>query len=369
VKVKQQPDDFEVEELSRLKPGVQGPFALYRLHKQGMGTLEAVVALCRAWKVPRRAVAFAGLKDRYGRTAQCVSIRSGPQRNFEGRGFRLNYLGRSLRPAVRGTVAGNRFRIVLRDLCDEQAACVAERALAAEAHGVPDYFDDQRFGSLRGTNGEFVARALLDGDAQKALRLAIASPSRADRSKMKRRRRLLQRKWGDWKALARELDGGTEQRICRRLAEGAAFEEAYALVDETLRSLHLAAFQSFLFNRMLRAAVGDGPQHLGVAGPYVFCEAERADLRELSFPLASRDAPADAALDAVLQADGLTRQTLSALPFRPGFRGALFIPRELAVGEPEPDDLNAGRRKLALHFTLRPGSYATMLIKRCTFGF
>jgi tRNA pseudouridine13 synthase len=45
----------------------------------------------------------------------------------------------------------------------------------------------------------------------------------------------------------------------------------------------------------------------------------------------------------------------------------VVVPEGLEAGEPEEDDLNRGRVRLALAFALRPGSYATMLVKRCTY--
>jgi len=369
VKLKQRAEDFRVEELSPLEAGAEGPFALYRLEKEGLGTIEAIDAIARAWRIPRKSFAFAGLKDRYGRTGQRITIRGGPKRNFESPGLRLNYLGRAERPAERGTLLGNHFRIVLRDLRPEEAERAAARARSAAAHGIPDYFDDQRFGSIRGTRGAFVARALLSGDAEKALRLAIACPSREDRSRVKRRRKFLRDRWGAWGALAELLDPSVEKRICARLAEGARFEEAYALLDPALRSIHLSAYQAHLFNEGLRRAIGGGVRHPGLDGPYVFYEGDPGPLRDERIPLASAGAEPHPLLDAALAEEGVDRGSLARLPFRRGIRGAVVVPEDLEVLPPERDELNPGRWKLALAFRLRPGSYATMLVKRCAFDF
>jgi len=363
MKVKQRPEDFRVEEVSRLEAGADGEFALYRLSKGGIGTPEAVRVVARSWRLRPQDVSFAGLKDRHGLTAQMVTVRRGPKRNFEGRGFKLNFLGRSPRPAGRGTILKNRFRIVLRDLGPDQGRKVRERAASAAEHGFPDYYDDQRFGSLRGTGGRFVASALLAGNAEEALRLAIASPARADRSRTKRRRRLLRDSWGEWEELARRLDPSVERRIASRLAAGASFVEAYGLLDPALRSLHLAAFQAHLFNECVRRIVGEGPSHPGASGPYVFPERP-PDGR---VPLASGAAPPDPVLDAVLADGGLDRERLSRLPFHEASRGLLALPQDLEAGEAAEDELNPGREKMELAFDLRSGSYATMLIKRCTY--
>lgn len=365
MKLKQRPEDFRVEEISRLEPGEAGEFALYRLEKSGIGTPEALRVVRRDWRLDARAIAFAGLKDRHGITGQTVSIRRGPKANFAGKGFKLNYLGRAERPAGRGTLLGNRFRIVVRDLSEEDAARVAGRALAAARDGFPDYYDDQRFGSLRGTGGRFIAKALLSGDAGEALRLAIASPSHEDRSRTKRRRKLLRERWGDFAGLAAALDASVERRICERLAAGASFAEAYRMLDRPLRELHLAAYQAHLFNECLRRAVGAGPLHPGADGPYRFYEGDPGALRDRVFPLASSEAPSDPLLDPVLEEEGVSRGQL--LGFRRGSRHAVAVPGEVEAGAPAPDELNRGRLSFALSFRLGPGSYATMLVKRCTY--
>jgi tRNA pseudouridine13 synthase len=367
LKVKQVPEDFRVEEVSRLEPGAEGEFSLYRLSKSGIGTPEAVRFLTRAWRLRPTDVAFAGLKDRYGLTGQTISVRRGPRRNLAGRGFKLNYLGRSPRPAARGTIAANRFRIVLRDLDAGGAERVARRARSAAEEGFPNYYDDQRFGSLRGTGGAFVARALLDGDPEEALRLAVACPAREDRGRTRRRRRELSERWGAWSDLALRLAPSLELRICRALAAGASFAEAYGLIDRALRAIHLGAFQAHLFNGALRRAVGEnGPHHRGVAGPYLFYRGDPGDLRGERIPLAAEGAPAHPLLDEELERASLTRARFSELAFRRGLRGAVAAPAELTVVEPAADALNPGRVCLALAFELPPGSYATMLIKRCT---
>ena len=63
MKLKQAAEDFRVEEVSRLEPGVEGEFALYRLSKSGIGTPEALRVVAQRWRVKPRDVSFAGLKD------------------------------------------------------------------------------------------------------------------------------------------------------------------------------------------------------------------------------------------------------------------------------------------------------------------
>ena len=42
----------------------------------------------------------------------------------------------------------------------------------------------------------------------------------------------------------------------------------------------------------------------------------------------------------------------------------MVVPGKLIVGEPSRDELNADRLKVNVAFTLQPGSYATLVVKR-----
>ena len=77
MKIRQRPEDFQVTELARFELAKQGPFALYRLEKSGIGTPEALRVVGRTWRLDPRTLAFAGLKDRYGITGQTVSVDGG----------------------------------------------------------------------------------------------------------------------------------------------------------------------------------------------------------------------------------------------------------------------------------------------------
>ena len=251
---------------------------------------------------------------------------------------------------------------MVRDLAPGEAERFAARAAEAGESGFPDYYDEQRFGSLRGTDGEFIARSLLAGDYERALRLAVASPDARDRAAVRRRRSALRDRWGAWGELAEQLPESFERKLVEALAGGASFEEAYGSLDRELRRLHLSAFQAHLFNEGVRAALGPGPAWPGVEGEYRFPDELPEDE---SIPLAAADAEGHRLLDGALERAGVTRAQLEPLPFRAGRRSLLSFPRELRVEAPQPDELNAGRQCVALAFALRPGSYATMLVKRC----
>jgi tRNA pseudouridine13 synthase len=374
VKIKQRPDDFVVAEIDRYQLAREGPFRLYRLVKWDIGTIEALQNVARAWKIPRARVSFGGLKDRHARTEQVISIAGGPEKGFDGSSFHLEYLGRSKDPITRSSFSGNRFEIVVRDL-DEIPDLEPVRRW-----GLPNYFDDQRFGSLRGTGGEFIGRALVRGEYEKALRLALASPAPEDRRKERDLRERLAAAWGDWERLREALPAGVERAVAAYLAgHPGAFGFAFELLDPNLRVLYVSAYQSWLWNRALAAILRKLPETFEVdyaAGRHVFYRsldpAAHDRLAELAIPLVTPsqrfEGEAAAVMAAILAEEKVESRMfrlkrLRKTFFGKGLRDAIVAPAALRAA-PGADELNRGKRKLALSFELPKGSYATILVKR-----
>src|SRR5947209_10027915 len=150
MKLKQQPEDFQVEELTDVTPTGQGSFAFYRLEKRGWSTPDALAAVRRRWKLQPNRLSYGGLKDRHAQTVQYFSVFRGPQRNLEHHGVTVTYLGMVAEPYTSKDIRANRFRLTLRAVGPDQVAGMRQELEQVRTDGVPNYFDDQRFGSVSG---------------------------------------------------------------------------------------------------------------------------------------------------------------------------------------------------------------------------
>ncbi len=382
MKLKRLPEDFQVEEQVELAPR-GGPFALYRLTKQSLGTPEAIDAILRRWNLARGQVAYAGLKDRHALTTQFVTIKGGPRRGLEQTNLKLEYVGQAGRPIHARDIVANRFVVVLRDLADDELSAVTRALTAIDKYGLPNYFDDQRFGSL-GESGEFIARPWCLGDYERALWLALAEPNVHDDAAEREQKQILREHWNDWPRAKELLARSHRRSIVTYLADKPGdFRRALALVRQDLRSLWLAAFQSHLWNQVLAAVVRDvaRPEQLtsltiGRRELPFFAGLEPEQSKPLSgkvLPLPSArlhldEGPLQALYDEVLAREGLAlREIRVKYPrdvfFSKGDRPAVVRPGDL-VHETASDELYPRRHKLTLRFTLRRGSYATILVKR-----
>jgi len=386
VKIKSRPADFQVTEIRRLAIERSGPVTLYELSKRSVGTIEAVRHAAKVLGVDMKRVFFAGLKDRHAETRQYVSIVGGPPRDVIGSGYALRYVGGARKHPSRKSFLGNRFAVTVRDLSAVEAETFIERAQAVARDGVPNYFGDQRFGSLRGS-GEFAAKRLILGDAEGALKCALASPSREDRSGARKVKVMLRDLWGRWDELAVRLPPrARELKIVRALARKPDdFPRAFELLERNLRVLMLHAYQSFLFNEVLarflaRELAGEFIRARYRAGTFLFPmeldDEKRKRLRELKLPLVSakmgHSSEAGDIIEEVLAEEGVRPEMfrlddLERTRFSSGSRSVFVVPADLKTDGPFEDELNAKRFAVSFSMQLPPGSYATVVLKRLTY--
>ena len=386
MKLKRQPEDFRVEELPLVEGGDRGRFAFYRLTKRGVGTLEAIEELRRAWNLSARQISYGGLKDRHAVTIQYLTILDGPDRGFRERGLDLEPLGRLTHPYGPPQFRGNRFTVVLRDMSTEKARSAQVALDQLPVDGLPNYFDDQRFGSV-GYDGDFIGRAWLVGDHEKALKLAIAEPNPSDRPDAKAEKATLREHWGNWLEAKNQLPRSHARSLVTYLVDHPTdFRGAFARLRRELRSLYFSAFQSHLWNlelaRLIERTtrpdqrtsvefkVASLPIHRGLKPD----QARLLAAAQLPLPASRTELPPegpvrDAVLEVVagfgLEWADLRVKHLKDVFFSKGTRPALFFAENLTQST-EPDDLYPGRKKVALSFDLPKGAYATLVVKRVT---
>jgi tRNA pseudouridine13 synthase len=396
--IKHTPADFQVEET--LTPDLlnlvqkEGPFALYRLNKEGLATPEAVGRAARELKIPANTFAYAGLKDKHASTIQHVTLKleempALPEKP-SGNGWSLERLGFIARPIASADIARNKFRITLRNLTAQDCFDMdrAVKLLSIDVNGsgglrIVNYFGDQRFGSARHGKG-FIASHLIKGDFEGALKLAIATEARKDRMEQKVFKRTLLENWGHWRELLKKLRPCPDRKAIERLANsGGDFRAAFCALPYMLQQLSVYAYQSHLWNATARKLIEQRCTNLGpvlaaddIFGEMLFPtrEATPPELAELDLPLLARKTelrePWKAAAEEVLQAEGITVDQLEIPGVRRPFFGEeprklFFVAEEFQPGRPESDE-SAGdpkRRKRTISFSLPRGCYATVLLR------
>jgi len=385
MKLKCLPEDFRVEELSMARTDGPGRYTFYRLSKQGLGTLEAVEAICRRWNLSGRRISYAGLKDRHASTVQYLTIVDGPWQTLKASRFQLEPTGRLDRAYTSQLLRGNRFELVLRGLSEEELGLATGEIDSIATVGLPNYFDDQRFGSV-GYSGEFAAHAWLLGDHERALRLAMAEPNPFDRAAMKSEKAILRTHWGHWAEAKALLPRSSARSIVTYLVDHPTdYRGAFARMRRELRMLYFSAFQSHLWNLMLARWIefnAPSDQLVPVSlkvGTFPFPRRLEPEVVQtlsqttLALPCCRSPFPEGRLGEIIaeflhgfgLAWSDLRIKHLKDIFFSKGARPCLFFPERLE-STPIADELHPGRHSLRLSFELSKGSYATILVKRIT---
>ena len=143
-------DDFRVTELPLQLPSGAGEHVWVEVEKHGANTAFVAQQLAEAAGVQEWDVGYAGLKDRYAITRQWFSIylpkgETPDLTQLQHPEFKVLAQSRHVKKLRPGDLAGNQFRIVLREVTGSRDAIEANlQAIAAQ--GVPNYFGAQRFG-------------------------------------------------------------------------------------------------------------------------------------------------------------------------------------------------------------------------------
>ena len=305
--------DFVVEEIPSYLPSGAGGHAYAFIEKRELTTMDVVTALAGAG-VPRRAVGFAGQKDKYAVARQWISVPAEYATVFESMGDveGLEILETSLHRNKLGLghLRGNRFSVRVRNPRDDWQT-VAEDVLAhLRGVGVPNYFGPQRFGSFN-TN-------IIDG---------------------------------------------------LRLVRGERMR-----VDRRMQRFYQSALQSHLFNWLLKIRMehglfgavlaGDRAQRHDSGGMFVVddgeSESERARRMEISaaLPLFGKKARISGGDAGVLEERVLSEFGLEYGQFRgiPGARRISRIRLDDATVKPAEDGY-------VVEFTLPKGSFATSVMR------
>lgn len=163
-RIREQPEDFRVDEVLGFAPGGSGEHLFVCIEKRQANTGWIAKQLAKWAGIAPMGVGYAGLKDRHAVTRQWFSLhlpkRIAPPTPFADPEAVLIEQAWHNRKLPRGALKGNRFHLRLRGV-DGAREAIEQRLAEIATRGVPNYFGAQRFG--RDGRNLHVAEAMFAG--------------------------------------------------------------------------------------------------------------------------------------------------------------------------------------------------------------
>ncbi len=330
--LKQLPEDFIVREIPKLKLAESGRYLYLKVTKRNKNTLDVVKQLAKILHLLDKDIGFAGNKDKNAITEQVFSLKGINKEKIAKMDIpelKIEILGYGSTPITLGDLEGNHFEITIRNLNQEKIQKVQY---------IPNYFDEQRFAS----NNAAIGKHLIKKEFQKALELM------------------------NYSACTKHLQ--THQND---------YVGALKLIPMRLLKMYVNAYQSYLWNETLAEylrEVGEVEKELKYSqGKFVFVKNPEK-YASLGIPLVgcanydSEDEKINKIIIRILQqeniisADFVIKQIKELTQMGEMRKGFIEV-KDLKIGSSQKDELNKGKKKVSVSFSLGKGSYATVVVR------
>jgi len=313
--IKERPEDFLVEEVPSLKIKEKGDYSYFLLRKIGWETKRAVKEICNRLGIKEDRINISGIKDKKAITEQYISIYKINRENVENikiRDVEIKFIGYGTERLRLGNIKENRFKIVVRNL--------DRKIKIKNSFSVENYFDDQRFRE----NNKILGRLLIKRNFKE---------------------------------------------FCRILSlEGTNFINSVRKIEKWRLIFYISSYQSYLFNEYLSEYIKNKTKDYFLVdyneGRFVFSDKR---FKNFKIPILSFDSKIDKIYRKILEKENIKLddfliREMPELINEGNFRDA-FLNVEIKSKYSE-DELHEGKYKCLLEFSLKPGSYATTIVKK-----
>jgi tRNA pseudouridine13 synthase len=377
--IKQGSEGFRVSELvdESLAAGMSPTFderhryPIYLLEKRDIDSNHALFEIERECHIRLRVM---GIKDAKAVTAQYAGVEramKNPPAELKSTHTRLTLKGFAKRPLGKESLAGNSFEITIhnprsQDLSD----------FVPEIGRIANFYGLQRFGSERLVT-HLIGREIVRRNFSGAVELLLSYTTKCDTPASKEIRSKSTDP-GNYRQVLKMLPRGMdiERQVMSALVAGKDAVSALRAVPITIRRLFVQAYQAYIFNRCLSAAIANGEDLLQpregdlcfeMEGPSTFGRIIKYDpaskarmvpaVRMAGYTFQPGKGRFENITKTILQQENVTAKDfyikeMQELSNQGGFRQAPLWCRDFSYRNP-----------LAVSFKLPKGSYATTLLR------
>ena len=380
-------------------------YTTFNLIKINRDTFEVVRLLSKFLNIPVELIYYSGLKDKVSLSVQQFSIKGNyidQLKKFKYKDIFIRNVIPTKKSVKIGSNWGNNFTIILRDIDPKKSSLshIQKILRILQEKGFPNYYGLQRFGTFR-PNSHLVGRYILEENFKEAFDEIVLNTYSTENGESQKLRRKL-RKTGDFENLYEKFPNSLNYEkilIKSIISSPEDYEKAIKKLPRYLIKLLISSFQSYLFNKMITLRVKKGyslfsPEKGDVISilddegghltkvKYIFGGAYDDFLKEaitlnrarIVIPLIGYDTKLEEfpfmaqLLREVLSIEDISHKVfqnpmLVDYDFKGSYRAMIVKPIGLKLLEYEADNALKRKNKLKLEFSLKRGSYATMLLR------
>ncbi|KYK27339.1 hypothetical protein AYK26_03715 [Euryarchaeota archaeon SM23-78] len=353
-KIKQLSQDFKVKEISDINLVTSGEYAVFKLKKKNYNTERAVQTIANALKINRKRIGYAGNKDRIAITEQNISIKNIKREkveNLELKDIELKFLGYTKEPVSLGDLKGNRFEIVVRNISKQPK----------KVKKIINYYGEQRFSKY---NAE-IGKAIIKKDFKKAVDRILDSIGEDEKKVIA----LLEKSRNDlvgalktmpWKILKLYIHA-YQSKLWNEVVEELVKDKARPVIDSKAgnsktRSVFVVEDQKIKFNKIKKenSLVCDAKKNMKIPLIGFATEIKDKELKRVVNRIMRNEQ---------IDYNDFVIRAIPELSSEGSERNLFEEVKDLDIGELEDDELNKGKKKVKISFSLGKGCYATEVVK------
>jgi tRNA pseudouridine13 synthase len=318
------------------------------------------------------------LKDKHAITKQYFTIPSRYSiKTLKEDNFAIKFLGYINKNILRGDLKANKFDIVIRGLNRKALNSMLRNSEQLKKHGIPNYFDNQRFRSV--FSRKFAAKFVIKNDFESAVKIFLTCYSKSENEELKEEKTRILQHWQKLKEVSvnsRQLSDVLEEYKATK-----DWEKAYNKISATQKKMYFYAYQSYLWNEcikeLLKRLIPDQlfPVKYSIGTLLFYKKMDSSKGIPLKFSTIGNNLKPTKLekeiMDKIAETEGFKLHCLATSRIRNwniNKRNVILKPSDFSVSQPGPDFFNTAnnsqRLKITVSFTLPAGSYATMIIKR-----
>lgn len=381
MKLKQKPEDFIVDELFdldalKIRDEERRPYYYFILKKTNYSQIRAIEKVAKILNTSRKLINFAGTKDKVSITTGLISVYNLKEDNLQKNidflnsevdDLELEYLGKFKSRIGLGDNIGNKFKITIRDLDENDIKKAKENINVIHKNGILNLFDEQRFGYAN--NSHIVGKYVLQNDINSALKEVITSCPEKPSEDLRIYTTFIKENWEEIvkqnpnileeikkiipKFLSSDLDS-----INHLYKYKNDFPGAFKKINKKIRTLYINAYQSYLFNTAIQNTDLDKlPEEIEL----------------YNYETIYEDKNIEQLVNNLLKKDNLTQEnfklkSMPELKLKPNKRKTKIYPKDIKIIETSIDELadenQINKQKLIIKFKLGSGEYATNVVKQ-----